>query len=67
MLAEYPFRQAITQRAERGPMAYEKGRVCAAPDCRVVLSRYNEDPYCWNHRHLGDRPNVVQKRQKEQS
>ena len=33
----------------RRPKTYQEGRVCAAPGCTTVLSRYNRDEYC--HRH----------------
>ena len=34
--------------APRVPV-YGRGRVCAEPDCRTVLSSYNPSAYCWLH------------------
>ena len=39
--------EIVDQRA--APIAYDRGRICAHPECNTVLSVYNEDPYCSLH------------------
>ena len=34
--------------ARRSP-TYSAGRVCAAEDCRTLLSIYNRSKFCWLH------------------
>ena len=29
---------------------FDEGRTCEAPDCRTVLSVYNDGTQCWSHR-----------------
>jgi hypothetical protein len=36
----------------RRPKTYPPGRTCALVGCDTLLSRFNEDPYCWQHRNL---------------
>jgi len=34
----------------RRPKTFEEGRVCAAPGCTTVLSKYNRSEYCNVHK-----------------
>jgi len=33
----------------KGPSPEPAGRICEAPRCRTVLSRYNHVDLCWQH------------------
>lgn len=35
--------------AGKGPVTSPAGRICGAPRCRTVLSRYNRSELCWQH------------------
>jgi hypothetical protein len=33
----------------KGPVMQDAGRICEAPRCLTVLSRYNHSDLCWQH------------------
>jgi hypothetical protein len=38
------------RRTGRGHIdSYGQDRICVAPGCTTILSRYNERPWCWRH------------------
>ena len=41
-----------TESLQDGPPAprFDEGRICEEPDCRTVLSVYNDGSRCWSHR-----------------
>ena len=49
-MADTILRASRPRGRSRRPKTYDGGRVCAAPDCETLLSRYNRADFCHSHR-----------------